>query len=81
MPNLVGLDPKYLVDAIGAYKTGQRKNDTMKALLSALERRRHQQHRLFYALQKPAERGPPQRAIRRRQGCGNRRAGCHGEAA
>ena len=36
MPNLVGLDAKYLVAAIGAYKTGQRKHGMMKTLVSAL---------------------------------------------
>ena len=32
MPNLVGLDPKYLVAATNAYKNGQRRHDMMKAL-------------------------------------------------
>ena len=45
MPNLVGLDPKYFVAAVNAYKSGQRKHDMMKTLVSALERCRHEQHR------------------------------------
>ncbi|MGB8575050.1 MAG: c-type cytochrome, partial [Pseudolabrys sp.] len=36
MPSLIGLDPKYLVDAMKAYKNGQRKNDTMKAMLASV---------------------------------------------
>ena len=35
-PSLIGLDPKYLVDAMKAYKNGQRKNDTMKAMLASV---------------------------------------------
>ena len=34
MPNLAGLDPKYLVLAMKAYQLGQRKNDLMKSLLA-----------------------------------------------
>ncbi len=44
-PSLVGLDPKYLVAAMKAYKSGQRKNDTMKSMLSRGRRCRSQQHR------------------------------------
>ena len=36
MPSLVGSDPKYLVAAMKAYKSGQRKNDTMKAMLASV---------------------------------------------
>ena len=39
IPSLVGLDPKYLVDAMKAYKNGQRKNDTMKAMLASVSER------------------------------------------
>ena len=36
MPSLVGLDPKYLVTAMKAYKSGQRKNDVMKSMLASV---------------------------------------------
>ena len=36
IPSFVGLDTKYLVDAMKAYKDGQRKNDTMKSMLENL---------------------------------------------
>ena len=45
IPSLVGLDPKYLVEAMKAYKDGQRKNDTMKAMLALGERCGHEQRR------------------------------------
>ena len=35
-PSLVGLDPQYLVPAMKAYVTGQRKHDLKKALLSGV---------------------------------------------
>ena len=54
MPSLVGLDPKYLVNAMKAYKNGQRKNDTMKAMLASVSEAAMNNIALFYALQKPA---------------------------
>lgn len=36
VPNLVGLDPKYLVGAMAAYENGERKNHTMKVVLAAV---------------------------------------------
>ena len=51
IPSLVGLDPKYLVDAMKAYKTGQRKNDTMKAMLASVGEPAINNIALFYALQ------------------------------
>src|ERR1035437_2516165 len=35
-PSLIGIDPKYFVGAINAYKGGERKHDMMKALVSDL---------------------------------------------
>ena len=58
-PSLVGLDPKYLVAAIGAYKSGQRKDDTMKALVAGLSDADAGNLALYYALQKPARAGTP----------------------
>jgi cytochrome c553 len=54
MPNLVGLDPKYLVAAMNAYRSGTRKHDMMKALLVSLTDPQIKNIALFYALQKPA---------------------------
>lgn len=81
MPSLVGLDPKYLVAAMGAYKSGQRKHDMMKSLLAALGEADFNNIALFYALQKPARAQTPAN--------GNATAGkaaaaacgaCHGES-
>jgi len=59
VPSLVGLDPKYLVAAMNAYKSGQRKNDAMKAVLSAATDSDIADMALFYALQKPARAQTP----------------------
>ena len=69
MPSLVGLDPKYLVAAMKAYKSGQRKNDMMKSMIGSLgdERRRLNNIALYYALQKPARAQDAGRRRRRRR--------------
>ena len=67
IPSLIGLDPKYLVDAMKAYKNGQRKNDTMKAMLARVERQGDEQRR---AVLRAAKAGARQDAGRRR--CGRR---------
>jgi len=59
MPSLVGLDPKYFVAALGAYKTGHRKNDMMGPLAGALDDSTMNDLALFYALQKPARAKTP----------------------
>ncbi|HSC96263.1 MAG TPA: c-type cytochrome [Burkholderiales bacterium] len=59
MPSLVGLDPKYLVTAMKAYKSGQRKHDMMKSLLGALGDADLNNIALYYALQKPARAQTP----------------------
>ncbi len=80
MPSLVGLDPKYLLAAMGAYKSGERKHDMMKALVSDLSEAEINSIALFYALQTPARAKTP--------AAGNAAAGktaaasctgCHGE--
>jgi cytochrome c553 len=58
-PSLVGLDPKYLVAAIKAYKTGQRKHELMKSLVAGASDADAANMALFYALQKPARAGTP----------------------
>jgi cytochrome c553 len=81
MPSLVGLDPKYLVAAINAYKVGQRKHDLMKALVAGLGGADINNIAIFYATQKPGKAQTP--------APGNQVAGkvaaaacvaCHGEA-
>ena len=79
MPNLVALDPKYLVAAMKGYKSGQRKHDLMNSLLAAVSDADMNNIALYYALQKPARAQTP--------AAGNRAAGktaaaacagCHG---
>jgi len=79
-PSLTGLDPKYLVDAMKAYKTGQRKNDTMKAMLASVSEPAMNNIALFYALQTPSAAKTPAAGD---QAAGKDAAascaGCHGD--
>ena len=59
MPSLVGLDPKYLVAAMKAYKSGQRKHDVMKSLLTPVSDADLENIALHFALQKPARAQTP----------------------
>jgi cytochrome c553 len=80
MPSLVGLDPKYLVTAMQAYKNDQRKDEMMKALLAASSDADLNNIAMHYALQK-AERvqtpspGDQAKGKVAAAAC----AGCHGE--
>jgi cytochrome c553 len=80
MPNLVGLDPKYLVTAMKEYQSGQRKDDMMKSLLTAVSDADLNNLALYYALQK-AERaqtpslGDPTKGKAAATTC----VGCHGQ--
>jgi cytochrome c553 len=81
MPSLVGLDPKYLVAAMKAYKSGQRKHDMMKSLLGAIGDADLGNIALYYALQKPARAqtpvsGNPAAGKAAAAAC----AACHGDA-
>lgn len=80
MPSLTGLDLKYLVAAIRAYKGGQRKHDMMKTLVSALSDADINNMAFFYATQKPAKAQTPSPG---NQGAGKAAAaacaGCHGD--
>lgn len=80
MPNLAGLDPKYIIAAVNAYKSGERKNDMMKTLVSAISDTELQNIALYFALQKAGKAQTPSP--------GNQAAGksaaaacaaCHGE--
>ena len=79
MPSLVGLDPKYLVAAMKAYKSGQRKNDMMKSMLASVTDASMNDIALYYGLQKPARAQTPAAGDKAAgataaAGC----AGCHG---
>jgi cytochrome c553 len=80
MSSLVGLDPKYLVAAMKAYKSGQRKNELMKALLAGVTDAGINNIALYYALQKP---GRAQTPAPGNQAAGKTAAadcaGCHGD--
>jgi cytochrome c553 len=80
IPSLVGLDPKYLTDSMKAYKTGQRKHDTMKAMLASVGESAMSNIALFYALQpaaaaKTPAAGDKESGKQASASC----AGCHGE--
>lgn len=80
MPNLLGIDPKYIVTSIKAYTKGERKHDMMKTLVSALSDADLENIALFYALQKPGKAQTPSPG---NQAAGKSAAvacaGCHGE--
>ena len=80
MPSLIGLDPKYLVGAMQAYKSGRRNSDTMKAMLASVSDDSFGDIALYYALQKPARAETPSPGD---QAAGKSAAapcaGCHGD--
>jgi len=80
MPSLAGLDPRYFVASLIAYKSGKRKHDMMKTLISALSDADLNNIALFYATQKPAKAQTPSPG---NQAAGKAAAaacaGCHGE--
>ncbi len=80
MPSLAGLDPKYLVSAMKAYKGGQRKNDVMAGALARATETEINNIALYYALQKPLRTENPAPGD---QAAGKVAAGacsgCHGE--
>ncbi len=80
MPSLIGLDPKYLMAAMKAHKSGQRKNEMMKTMLSAITEADLNNIALYYALQKPDRAQNPNAGD---QAAGKAAAaacaGCHGD--
>jgi cytochrome c553 len=79
-PSLVGLDPKYLVAAMKGYKSGERKNDTMKSMLAAVSESDMSNIALYYALQKPARAQTPAAGdASAGKAAAAACAGCHGE--
>ena len=81
VPSLASLDPKTLVNAMKAYKSGQRKHDMMKTLLAAVTEPEMNNLALYYGLQKVAKAKTPSPGD---QAAGKTAAadcgGCHGEA-
>ena len=76
--NLIGEDPQYLVAAMKDYKTGQRKNDTVKAMLAALGD--SDDIGLFYALQEPRRaQTPAEGDVEAGKAASAACAGCHGD--
>lgn len=81
MPSLVGLDPKYVIASMQAYKSGQRAHDMMKAIASGASDSDLNNMALYYALQKPARaqtpaEGNPAAGKKAAAACG----ACHGES-
>jgi cytochrome c553 len=79
MPSLAGLDPKYTVAAMKAYKSGQRESELMKSMLASVTDPVMDNIALYYALQKPARSaalaaGDKAAGAAAAAGC----AGCHG---
>jgi cytochrome c553 len=80
MPSLVGLDPKYFIAAIGAYKSGQRKHDMMKTLVSGLGEADLANVALYYAMQKPGKaQTPAPGSVAAGKTAAAGCVGCHGE--
>lgn len=79
-PSLVGLDPKYLVAVMKAYKGGQRKNDMMKSMMSSVADADLANIALYYALQKPAKTATPSAGdASAGKAAAAACAGCHGD--
>jgi cytochrome c553 len=80
-PSLVGLDPKYLAAATSAYKSGQRKDETMKAMVASLSDADLSNIAFYYALQKPARAATPAAGdAAAGKAAAAACSGCHGEA-
>jgi DmsE family decaheme c-type cytochrome len=59
MPSLVGQDPQYLLPAMRAYTTGQRKNDLMRLVLAGVSEAELNTIALYYARQPAARAQTP----------------------
>jgi cytochrome c553 len=80
MPNLAGLDSKYLIVAMKAYQSGQRKDDLMKSMLAAASEADINNIALFYALQKPSSSQTPASGDKvAGKAAATACSGCHGE--
>ena len=80
-PSLVALSPQYFATALKAYRSGDRKDETMKALAATLSDEDTNRIALFYALQKPARaQGPSSGNAGAGKAAAAACSGCHGEA-
>ena len=80
MPSLVGLDPKYFVAAMQAYKNDQRKNPLMKSMVAAISDADLNNIALYYALVKPARAQTPSPGDQTRgKVAATACTGCHGD--
>lgn len=79
-PSLIGLDEKYFVAAMDAYKSGKRQNDMMKTIAMSASEADVRHMALFYALQKPAAaKAPAKGNAAAGKAASAACAGCHGE--
>jgi cytochrome c553 len=80
MPNLAGLDPKYLINAMRAYKSGQRKQEIMKALIGKVPDAEFKNIALYFALQKAARAQTPSPGDQAKGKAASAACtGCHGD--
>jgi cytochrome c553 len=80
MPSLAGLDPKYLTAAMKAYKSDQRKNIVMAAVLTSINETDMNNIALYYALQTPARAQTPSPGNQiAGRAAAAACAGCHGD--
>ncbi|MGB8398909.1 MAG: DmsE family decaheme c-type cytochrome [Bradyrhizobium sp.] len=80
IPSLVAQDPQYLIPAMKAYVTGQRKHDLMKTILSGVGEAELNNIALYYARQIPARaQTPPVGDASAGKAASALCAGCHGE--
>jgi cytochrome c553 len=79
-PSLAGLEPKYFVAAMAAYKSGARRNDMMKPFAAAMSDTEVGNVALHYALQKPQKaKTPATGSAAAGKTAAAACAGCHGE--
>ncbi len=80
IPSLIGEAPQYLVGAMKDYRSGRRKNDTMKAMTAGLSEAEMGHIALYYALQ-PAVRAqtPAKGDAEAGKAAAVACAGCHGD--
>jgi cytochrome c553 len=75
-PSLIGSDPKALVIAMKAYKSGERKNDVMKKMFAGITDAGMNNIALYYAVQKVARAQTP--VAGDKAAAANLAAGCEG---
>ena len=76
VPSLVGSNPKALVIAMKAYKSGERKNDVMKTMFAGITDAGMNNIALYYAVQKAARAQTP--VVGDKAAAASLAAGCEG---